>query len=494
MQTLRRFAASPLPYILVLALFIRLLALSHAHDFIWDELFSFTYSQKPWSDTLRLWLLETNPPLHMLFLKLWWYVVPANEFFARLPSVIFGTLAVAVTYRAAEKIDRKITWLAALILALHPYFTLQSTLARGYSLLVLLTALSLNTFFTCIQSKQPTRQIMVQLALWNMLLLLDHLTGAFLLIAETVYIVALERSLFKKWLVACAPLALPAVWIIVSMIARNTGDISMENAWFFKLSTIPWWAKWSPINHLFFGPYPLAVSIAIVALFLVVGILAIRRALAAGYRNKPLVATALFFFLTVLAMIALQLWHFKFLTVTLPAFAILVAWCGAYVFRRSIVAAFGFLIIIVPGIITTLSLIDNLSNWTAYNQALNQKYDTHRKQLLISNNYMHTLLIDRYYQSPIPVLVYQTTLESSDLESAYITLNYRLYEHPRPEMSEWYEKNNIDSYSEIFFLYDPYIGVDLQSILIRHGWHIVSTSGPTPGADEKMMLYTYEKP
>src|SRR3989338_2049111 len=97
----------PIVLTLLLATALRLFTLFGVGDFIWDEMFSFVYSQKPWLASFQFLLLETNPPLHLLTLKLWWYIFPENEFFSRLPSFLFGVGTVFAVYIAGKNFFNK---------------------------------------------------------------------------------------------------------------------------------------------------------------------------------------------------------------------------------------------------------------------------------------------------------------------------------------------------------------------------------------------------
>ena len=88
----------PLIIIIMFAFILRLITILKLGPFYFDEAFSFSYSQKPLLISLKYWLWETNPPLHMVFLKSWLQIFPADEFWARIPSLIFGTASIYYIY------------------------------------------------------------------------------------------------------------------------------------------------------------------------------------------------------------------------------------------------------------------------------------------------------------------------------------------------------------------------------------------------------------
>ena len=60
----------PLIIILLLAVALRINLLFHRGTFWFDEKFSAYFSTLPsWADTIKYWVMETNPPLFSLFLR-----------------------------------------------------------------------------------------------------------------------------------------------------------------------------------------------------------------------------------------------------------------------------------------------------------------------------------------------------------------------------------------------------------------------------------------
>lgn len=92
---------------------------------------------------------DFHPPLYHLFLRLWLYILPTSELFARLPSVVFGTLGVYLTYLIASKLyDKKTGIIAALLLATAPLHIYYSQEARMYMLAAFLASASIYFFIS----------------------------------------------------------------------------------------------------------------------------------------------------------------------------------------------------------------------------------------------------------------------------------------------------------------------------------------------------------
>lgn len=131
--------------ILLLALVLRLLSINQS---LWlDEAINVLASRNLSLSTLvnHYILGDFHPPLYHILLWFWFKIVPATEFYSRLPSLIFGVLSVWLTYLIAKKLfrepDNYFAFISALLLAtsgLHVYYSQE---ARMYSLATFLTCL-----------------------------------------------------------------------------------------------------------------------------------------------------------------------------------------------------------------------------------------------------------------------------------------------------------------------------------------------------------------
>ncbi len=103
-----------------------------------DEAFSALYSQLSLPDIIDLRRSGTNPPLYHVFLAVWVRGFGDSERAIRLPSVVFGVLAVAVMYPLAGRLaGRRTAALATLLLAINQSAVAFSQEARFYALLEL---------------------------------------------------------------------------------------------------------------------------------------------------------------------------------------------------------------------------------------------------------------------------------------------------------------------------------------------------------------------
>jgi uncharacterized membrane protein len=146
-----------------------------------------------------------------------------SEIAVRLLSVVFGIAAIPVIYELGRLLfNREAGLVGALVLALSVFQIFYSQDARMFSLLVLLSLLSLYFFILYLQ--RPSRLILVAYVLVTVLLLYTDVYGLFVVIVENVYLLGLfaispaTRRLLriKEWIVLqSAIFVLFAPWIVI---------------------------------------------------------------------------------------------------------------------------------------------------------------------------------------------------------------------------------------------------------------------------------------
>ncbi|NIN70219.1 MAG: hypothetical protein GTO63_37185, partial [Anaerolineae bacterium] len=85
-----------------------------------------------------------NPPLLSLIIHVFFGCWGQNEFVARLPSALFGSLSILLAYKVGETLwTREVGMTGAFLLAVNAYHVQYSQEARHYALMVFLALLSL---------------------------------------------------------------------------------------------------------------------------------------------------------------------------------------------------------------------------------------------------------------------------------------------------------------------------------------------------------------
>jgi uncharacterized membrane protein len=228
--------------ITLIGLFLRLYQLS-AQSVWYDEAFSIWIAQLSVPQLLQTQpQVDASPPLYYLFLHYWVTTFGDSEFAVRSLSVVFGVLAIPMTYLVGRRLfDREAGLVAALLLALSPFNIYYSQEARMYSMMVLLALLSMYFFLRLLQRRLLQRRDLALSAgyvFFTGLLVYTHYYGWFVVIAQNVYVLTLwlllrERAfklrvwvplqaivvaLYVPWIPV---LSNPALRLVVTLFGRN---------------------------------------------------------------------------------------------------------------------------------------------------------------------------------------------------------------------------------------------------------------------------------
>jgi len=179
-----------LALILVVGLVLRLIQIGS--DGLWlDEAYSVALANMSIIDMVRATAGDVHPPLYYFLLHYWVMAFGDSEIAVRLLSVVFGIAAIPVIYELGRLLfNREAGLVGALVLALSVFQIFYSQDARMYSLLVLLSLLSL--YFFVLYLQRPCRLILVAYVLVTVLLLYTDVYGLFVVIVEP-----LKRS--RSW-------------------------------------------------------------------------------------------------------------------------------------------------------------------------------------------------------------------------------------------------------------------------------------------------------
>jgi mannosyltransferase len=188
------------------------------HQSFWlDESYTVDLVQRPFGDMLSgVASDESTPPLYYVLAWLWEKVFGHGEAGLRSLSAVFGTLTVPVAWRAArEWFDSPRAGLvAAALVAFNPFFVWYSQEARSYSLLVLMTALTLLFL---------ARRSYGWWALTAALALCTHYFAAFVLVPEAIWLVWSSKRARAAWLAIGGVVAVAVALIPLALHQRDLG-------------------------------------------------------------------------------------------------------------------------------------------------------------------------------------------------------------------------------------------------------------------------------
>ncbi|GAB4536642.1 MAG: hypothetical protein Kow0063_22410 [Anaerolineae bacterium] len=262
----------PLLLIVLLGTALRLAGLG-AQSLWYDEAFSLASA-----DRLSLGQLLANqgadihPPLYYLLLRVWIRVVGISDFTARLPSLWAGVLTIPLIYVTGRRLFDHPTGLwAALFWAVFPFHLYFAQEARMYTLLALLTALSLWLFLQAVERDRPW----LWAAYWLCLALgiYTHYFFALVIVVYHMYLLLNWREYRRLWL----PVIITDILLVPVFLAQAA--ITLQ-----KLTTVLapsyWLGRPHPLAffttlYFFVVSYTLPVWLNPVGLFIFLGVLAI---------------------------------------------------------------------------------------------------------------------------------------------------------------------------------------------------------------------------
>jgi mannosyltransferase len=169
---------------------------------------------------------ESTPPLYYVLLWLWAQVFGHGEVGLRSFSALCGTLTIPVAWAIGrELLSERAGLVAALLTAVNPFLFWYSQEARSYSLLLLLSALSLLALVRALRT--PTRGRVLAWGLVSAVALGAHYFAAFVLVPEAAWLlVSLHRRgalSLERAALAFAPIVVVAAALTPLAIHQNDG-------------------------------------------------------------------------------------------------------------------------------------------------------------------------------------------------------------------------------------------------------------------------------
>ena len=205
----------PLLWILGLALAVRLPLMI---GYVWfDETFTAAMIQNTPQDLWQALVIDVNPPLGYAPFWLWAQVAPIEiGWVLRLPSLVFGLVAVVVMYHLAMAVNftEREALTAALIFALIPAQIYYSAEARVYAFLTVIFLLTLLMYF----NERP-----VWFVVFGVMLPFAHAYGYFYLLAIGLGVL-FHQGWRWRWVITLGVLAVLSATYI-PFILRQSGDV-----------------------------------------------------------------------------------------------------------------------------------------------------------------------------------------------------------------------------------------------------------------------------
>lgn len=197
---------------------------------VWlDEAFSIKLSQYQPAGIIAETSKDVHPPLYYFALHYWMLLFGDSEAGTRLLSALFGVLAVAMTYKVAERLFGKATGLVATaLLALSRFHLEFSQEARMYTLLGLLALVSMYFFIKLVEGRG--RAAFLGYVAASTLMMYTQVYSVFVLAAQNLFVLVLlfaSRETFRRvlwrWILAqviLAVLFLPWLSVLAQQVSH----------------------------------------------------------------------------------------------------------------------------------------------------------------------------------------------------------------------------------------------------------------------------------
>ena len=145
--------------------------------------------RRPLIDSL-LQMQDYSAPLYQLILRLLVFSDHPPDWLIRSPSIIFGMMGLLASWFFTRKLfGRKVATLTLILITMNPVFIHYSIEARPYSLFILMTVLSMWTFYNLLITNCIKNMIFYIIA--TSLLLYSHYLGLFTIIGQATYTISL---------------------------------------------------------------------------------------------------------------------------------------------------------------------------------------------------------------------------------------------------------------------------------------------------------------
>jgi len=480
----------PLILILLLGAVFRFLSLKFRGDFTFDEMFSIHFSSLSWPESLKYWVIETNPPLYTLFLRFWLKLFTASEWLIRLPSVIFSLLTILVVYLTGLKyFNKKIGTIAGLLISLSGLHIFLGSEARTYSLMLLLAALSTYFFLNLITKKETNYKLIGCYVLIQTLLVYTHLTAILVPVIQVIIILfssqagqRIKRIIFYGNFTTAI---LFSLWFIPSLI--NKLSVSSLNGWYF--------ASNNSGHNIFYALSTLFLntnitSSAMLLFVILISVLLITTALnfkklVEVERNKQLYI----FFLSLvppLLAVLIGIDGSKYFSISLPAIALLIAYGITHLAppATSTLLVITVCLLILPSSLGVSTL--TFFSWQPVTKYLSE-HET-KDSLILINPFNEKLIFDKYYQGPTPSKAIYLIADDLSLEERIVRYNWQMLPTIDKFLDNWLQTETANSKQVFLLQYTRNINKLPVPWFLKNGWKLAGQA-KTKGL---ISLYIFE--
>ncbi len=221
-------------YLIILLGLILRLSFVDKFEGLWnDEYVSWMIASTPfndgfWSEVLK----QCHMPLYYLYLKPF---ANCSDLILRLTSLVPGMISICIMYLVGREYSKKNGYIAALITSSLSFLIYYSQEVRFYSLLFLLSSISL--LFTIKLIKKFNKINLIGYIISSILILFTHVLGFIYVFLNLIYIVYKRKKISIKMI-------LFSIFILILLLPFGINILNM-------LPSSQWWGNFSYTNILF---------------------------------------------------------------------------------------------------------------------------------------------------------------------------------------------------------------------------------------------------
>lgn len=143
---------------------------------------------------------DFHPPGYFIILWVWTRFFGFSEISVRIPSVIFGVVAVYLIYLIGKKLySKNLGLVAALILAVNPLHIYYSQEARMYGLATLAVIFNMFLFIKLVKNEKNNHLILI---ISNLLMLLSDYVAYLIFPAQFIFLLFYSPRLLRVWFIS----------------------------------------------------------------------------------------------------------------------------------------------------------------------------------------------------------------------------------------------------------------------------------------------------
>lgn len=189
---------------------------------------------------------DFHPPLFFIILWPWIKLFGSSEIAVRIPSIIFGLLAIYIVYLIGKKIySERLGLISGFLLAINPLHIYYSQEARMYSLATLAVVINILLLIKLVKGEKLN---LIFLVCSNLLVLMSDYVACLIFPAQFAFLLFLKSRIFiKKWFIAFIIAIIMSLWWLPTFLSQlNVGSIASSRlpSWKlivgdFDLKTVP---------------------------------------------------------------------------------------------------------------------------------------------------------------------------------------------------------------------------------------------------------------